>query len=239
MEIKLDSAIGNMKWTLAKQLLHPQWYDGFTLHKGVYHGTAELTCPHATQGVLRMLVRYRDGELQLPEELEWVRPLIIAADKVMLDNGLVMPFTYVTVRHNFETDHTDEDWHVDGFSLRVSHIPEQNFLWSNTGGTLFTGKRVLVADNFNAMKHNINTSVKFIGTGADISAAPNGVYSFDPYVFHKAPPYTGKGRTFVRISYTAIEIDDVNNTPNPLLPRVVTRRGVEFRNTLTSAFDDV
>ena len=239
MDIKLDSAVGNYKWELARWVLNHYEFDGDKRHQGVYHGRAELTCPHATQGVLRMLVRYRDDELQLPEELEWVRPLITATDKVMTDNELVMPFTYVTVRHNFETDHTDEDWHVDGFSMRVSHIPEQNFLWSNTGGTLFAGRAARVAANFDPMKHNINTSVKFIGTGADISAAPNGVYSFDPYVFHKAPTYTGEVRTFVRVSYTPIEIDDVNNTPNPLLPRAVTRRGVEFRNTLISAFDDV
>lgn len=239
MNIILDSATGHKKWKLAKQLLDFRHFDGNKFHQGVYHGAAELTCPHNTQAVLRMLIRYRDNELQLPEELEWVRPLVEATDKVMADNGLMMPFTYVTIRHNFETDHTDEDWHIDGFSMRVSHIPEQNFLWSNTGGTLFTGSKVLVAHTFDPMKHNINTSVSFIKHRADISAAPNGVYSFDPYVFHRAPSYTGSSRTFVRVSYVPIEIDDVNNTPNPLLPRVVTQKGVEFRNTLTSAFDDV
>ena len=238
MDIILNSATEHTKWYLAKRLLDFRHFDGNMFHQGVYHGTAELTCPHNTQAVLRMLVRYRDNELQLPEELEWVRPLVEATDRVMADNGLTMPFTYVTIRHNFETDHTDEDWHVDGFSMRVSHIPEQNFLWSNTGGTLFTGSKVLVAPNFNPMKHNINTSVSFIKNSADVSTAPNGVYSFDPYVFHRAPPYMGVGRTFVRVSYVPIEIDDVNNTPNPLLPRVVTQKGVEFRNTLTSAFDD-
>lgn len=239
MDITLASATMHKKWALAKQLLDFRHFNGDMCHQGVYHGSAELACPHDTQAVLCMLIRYRDNELQLPEELEWVRPLIEATDKVMADNGLTMPFTYVTIRHNFETDHTDEDWHVDGFSMRVSHIPEQNFLWSNTGGTLFTGSKVLVAANFNPMKHNINTSVSFIKHSADVSAAPNGVYSFDPYVFHRAPPYTGGGRTFVRVSYVPIEIDDVNNTPNPLLLRVVSHNGVAFRKTLTSAFNDV
>jgi len=41
----------------------------------------------------------------------------------------------------------------------------------------------------------------------------------DPYVVHRRPPISnGVVRTFVRISFTPIEIPDVNNTPNPLIP---------------------
>ena len=217
----------------AKQLLDWKNYIGLTqvgYLEGVELGKLDLQCPHDTQAILRMPVRYRMGELLLPQELEWVRPLIELADKAMPYKAL---FTYVTVHCNFETDGTDEDWHVDGFSMRVSHLPEQNFLWSNTGGTEFFNGVIEIPDSFDPMLHNINKSAQLYQLGENIVAKPYTVYRFDPYIFHKAPSAKA-GRTFVRVSYVPIEIDDINNTQNPLLPRHYTFNGVEFRNKLSS-----
>jgi hypothetical protein len=39
-------------------------------------------------------------------------------------------------------------------------------------------------------------------------------------------------RTFVRISFVPIEINDINNTKNLLIPRVYSGDGVAYRNRL-------
>ena len=60
------------------------------------------------------------------------------------------------------------------------------------------------------------------------------VYGFDPYVVHRRPDGTnGMNRCFIRLSYTPIEIEDVNNTYNPLLHTDYKRDGIkEMRNKL-------
>jgi len=59
------------------------------------------------------------------------------------------------------------------------------------------------------------------------------MYAMDPYMLHRRPPQTeGMVRTFVRISYVPILINDVNNTPNPLLPIECDADGVANRNRL-------
>ena len=60
----------------------------------------------------------------------------------------------------------------------------------------------------------------------------------DPYVPHRRPASTqGEMRCFVRVSFTPIEINDVNNAQNPLIPRNYTRDGVEIRNQLVDYYE--
>jgi len=50
----------------------------------------------------------------------------------------------------------------------------------------------------------------------------------EPYVIHRRPPNTqGIHRTFVRISFTPIEIMDINNTENPAIQTNYTRDGIK------------
>lgn len=62
----------------------------------------------------------------------------------------------------------------------------------------------------------------------------------DPYIIHKRPTVPeGKVRTFVRVSHVPIEIPDVNNTQNPLMPKNYDRDGVkEFRDSLVDYWEE-
>ena len=90
-------------------------------------GDLELDLPKERQYILRMLIKRMFGEYQLPKEVEWVRPLLEITDKnqkEMESDNLV----YLTIRNGIVNTQTDDEWHVDGFSQTITHLPEQNYL---------------------------------------------------------------------------------------------------------------
>lgn len=96
----------------------------------------DLTCPHDEQYVLRMAVRAHGGEIILPAELEWLRGMLEVSQKCQDQLGVDHPFVYITVRHGLVKSKTDDQWHVDGFSTKVPHLPEQNYVWTSHTGTV-------------------------------------------------------------------------------------------------------
>lgn len=198
-------------------------------------GSIALRCPEQRQYILRMPIRIDGGNYLLPQSLLWLRKLIIAAgwhNHKWL--GCDHDYCYVTVRHGIVDSVTDDEWHVDGFSTRVPHVPEQNYIWCSDTPTEYVPLCVNVPADFDPLVHNINTYLSArIGSARPVRCDAGRVYCLDPYILHRRPPAsTGTMRTFVRVSFVPIEIDDVNNTQNPLLPRRYSRDGVQFRNTL-------
>jgi len=197
-------------------------------------GSLYLSCPFERQYILRMVVRADSRLMSLPPELKWLVPLGAKAVAHQWSMRLNHPFCYITVRHGVVTSQTDDQWHVDGFSTRQPHVPEQNYIWCNTVGTEYVPLEVPFPKGFDPLVHNINSYLqKFIDPSRIANCEENTLYCMDPYILHRRPPTTaGMVRTFVRMSFVPIEINDVNNTPNPLLPRAYNRDGVEHRNTL-------
>lgn len=194
----------------------------------------DLTPPTDRQYILRMVVRNNNSELYIPEELEWTRPLYDVAFQHQLQIGANHPFCYITVRSGIVTSTTDDEWHLDGFSTKTPHVPEQNYIWTNIQPTEAVAVNVNFPKNFDPRKHNLNT---FLARHVDeknvVTCEENTVYCIDPYILHRRPNLSnGIFRTFVRISFVPIEINDVNNTQNPYLPCNYTHDGVKFRNTL-------
>lgn len=214
----------------ANQILSRNMFDNETVLLGKNLGTLLIQPPDTCSSILRMLIGYR-GDIKLPIEFEWVRPLLDLSISELERINIRMPYIYLTVRHNFYTKNATE-WHVDGYSERVSHLPEHNFLWSDTGGTQVKNGRATLPDYFNPRVHNINTHLMFADDTVISTLQPNEVFWFDPYVLHKAPDDTSVRRTVVRISHLPIEIDDINNTQNTELPRTYSYDGLAFRNTL-------
>lgn len=150
--------------------------------------------------------------------------------------GINHSFCYITVRHGYVKSITDDEWHVDGFSTRISHIPEQNYIWTNIKLTEYVKKRLKFPKDFNPKKHkiqhyfqnNINENDKIY------TFKENCLYCLNPYIIHKRLKNTeGLFRTFIRISFTPIEIQDINNTLNPILPKPILPDGVkDFRDNL-------
>ena len=183
-----------------------------------------------------MLIKTSFSEFLIPEELKWCEQLINDAYDYQLNNEIRQPFCYLTIRSGIVNTSKDDEWHVDGFSMNVTHIPEQNYIWANCFPTEIFNKKFKIPEDFNPFEHNIHLFFQdSIGQEDKIKVAkPNHLYCIDPYVVHRRPPISSETqRTFVRISFTPIEINDINNTINPLLPTNYTRDGVSYRNTLT------
>ncbi len=179
--------------------------------------------PASAQYVLRMLVRAPHHDYWLPDEMCWLSPLLVAArahqETVV---GVRHPYCYVTVRHgDINFSHNDTEWHLDGFSMRYHHLPEANYLWLRSKHpTQFRLQGVDVPEDFDPLRHNIHKLLaRRCEGGQTFSLRSQKLFMIDPYVLHRRPPESsGEWRTFVRISFTPIEINDRNNTPNPRIP---------------------
>lgn len=199
-------------------------------------GNMELNCPLGEQYILRMAIRVDGGEFTIPSELEWIREALKASIENQKALGVDHPFCYVTVRHGLVKSQTDDEWHVDGFSTKVPHLPEQNYVWTNHTGTECADLAVDFPTDFNPLRHNVNHYLsRFVSPESVIALTPGVLYAMDPYMLHRRPPQTASQvRMFFRISHVPIEINDINNTLNPLLPRAYDADGVGYRNRLIS-----
>lgn len=176
--------------------------------------------PTDHQYILRMMVRSDVLPLSIPSELSWLERRIRWLDVYQKRHRLFNPFIYVTVRHGLVSSQTDDEWHVDGFSMRFPHVPEQNYTCTHgAAGTWFLNKHWVLPESFDPHKHNIHRYFQQHAADGRISQAIEGiVYAIDPYCVHKRPPTAGRYRTFWRISFVPIEIEDDTCMRNPLFP---------------------
>lgn len=200
-------------------------------------GTFIPACPLDNQQVLRMIVRLPHEGLQLPPEVEWTRPLFDITDAGQRAIGIAHPFCYLTIRHGPVQSVTDDEWHVDGFSTKISHLPEQNYIVADSYPTEYVERAFHFPNGFDPLAHNVHRFFQSVISQGDIRQCKvNKVYCLDPYVPHRRVSIPAdKIRTFLRVSYTPVEIMDDANTPNPLIPmRRYNRDGVAIRNKLAA-----
>lgn len=199
-----------------------------------YISHLDLNVPNEKQYILRMLVREPFDSLKLPDELSWIKPMIDLSDIAQSDISIKHPFVYITIRNGIINSENDDQLHVDGFSQNITHLPEQNYIWTNHTGTEFAVKALHFPDNFDSSKHNINLFFQDNILESEVKQLESKVvYRMDPYIIHRRPKLTKETiRSFVRVSHTPIEIFDINNTPNPFIPRSYKRDGLSFRNKL-------
>lgn len=182
-----------------------------------------LAPPQTEQHILRMMVQApkSEGYLRIPAELEWLRRVItfctIRQGRMEIHNQYI----YVTVRHGIVRSVTDDLWHVDGFSMRTAHIPEQNYIWTSTSPTEVLDQSILLPPDFDPMRHNIHSYFQDVAKEENTKALESGaLYCIDPYVIHRRPKIQADlWRTFFRVSFVPIEIEDDTCTINPLIPR--------------------
>lgn len=195
-------------------------------------GEVDLTPPGERQYILRMAIRAHGSDITIPSELDWIRPMFDRAIASQTQMGIDHPFIYVTIRHGTVNSTSDDEWHVDGFSTKTPHVPEQNYLWCSDDAFEYSELNVAFPDDFDPRRHNIHRYLAQHVTEVS-KAKSRTLYCMDPYVIHRRPSSTtGTYRTFVRISFVPIQINDVNNTPNPHLDIVSDFDGVAFRNQL-------
>lgn len=190
--------------------------------------------PQDRQYILRMMVRNPDSDgFRIPAELDWIKDTILELDGIQKANNLNNEFVYVTVRHGFVSSETDDIWHVDGFSMRRPHLPEQNYIWTDREPTEYADQAFDFPDSFDPQKHHIHWYFDDRVKQENIRrCSEETICLFDPYFVHRRPKNTvGMMRTFWRISFIPIEIEDGQCQQNPLLP-IKTYSGGDIRERL-------
>lgn len=197
-------------------------------------GRLILSPPEDDQYILRMAIKADGGPIFIPRQLFWIIPMLNMVTEYQDNINRNHPFIYVTIRHGLVKSKRDDEWHVDGFSTKIPHLPEQNYIWANQDATEYAEISAKIPSDFNPRQHNINHYLEQCVTEVK-KAEANTVYCMDPYVLHRRPmSTTGTKRTFIRISYVPIEINDINNTQNPMLERNYTDDGLVFRSQLVT-----
>ncbi len=201
----------------ARHLLNTNFYSEPNLPERVKK--LRLDPPALGQYVLRCPILIPGKQMNIPDDLAWCENLVDESLRYQNDSvGVDQPFAYLTVRHGLVESRTDDEFHVDGFSTKVPHIPEQNYIWTDTCPTEYVAAALPVPHDFDPRRHNIQHFIQ--------DSLPNDtrieqldaetVYAMDPYVPHRRPRVSqGTRRTFVRLSMTPIPIDDRNNHVNP------------------------
>lgn len=197
-------------------------------------GACNVHLPERHQYILRMCVNRPDRGWMIPPELDWLSDTIFRLaheqSRLCLPKH---PFCYVTVRHGVVSSTTDDAWHVDGFSTRIAHKPEQNYIWCNRAPTEFVRQAFPIPTGFDPLRHNIHWHLQDNVDPDKVCAGKSShLYLLDPYVVHRRPKLPdGFVRSFFRVSFVPIEIRDDTCTPNPIDSRR-TYGTDDFRNQL-------
>lgn len=199
--------------------------------------TIDVTPTSERQYVLRMLVYRPLHGWALPADMEWLRPLLNAATAYQLEN--IGPysdrFIYVTIRHGEVTSVSDDVWHVDGFSLRFPHVPEQNYIWASNNPMEVCSLPIDIPKDFDGMKHNIHQLFQDVipADYVPLVMPEKTLVAVDTYHIHRRPPaIAGMMRTMVRISFVPIQIETDDCQQNPAFP-VETFNRSDIRERLT------
>lgn len=198
-------------------------------------GSPIVSPPESRQYILRMMVRTPESNgFQVPDELEWLRATIEFCDAEQRRLGISNLYVYITVRNGLVESTTDDLWHVDGFSMRVPHIPEQNYIFASSHGTEVLEQGISIPEGFDPMVHNIHLYFQDVADSTKVVVLDDStLYRIDPYVIHKRPRVPeGVFRTFFRISFIPIEIEDDTCTINPMIPRLRPYGRGDVRNIL-------
>lgn len=172
----------------------------------------ELQCPHKRQYILRRMIKNIHKEFVIDKDIEWCKPIIEKCVNKQEELGIRQPFCYITIRHGIVDSATDDEWHTDGFSQVITHLPEQNYIATSNDCTEYIISPIKIPNDFDGLRHNIHwyiqEQIELIKPTIQ-TAKENTFYLFSPYCIHRRPPSNNKKhRTFVRVTFTPIEICD-------------------------------
>lgn len=198
-------------------------------------GRTWMRPPKQEQHILRMMITSPETGVRIPNELSWIIPMMQKCRLINEHRKMIQPFVYVTVRNGYVKTTRDADWHVDGFSMRVPHKLEQDYLWCDHTGTQVLDQQIDIPKDFDPLQHNLHTYLdEQVQEENIVSMKAGNMYLTDPYIVHRRDPSLDSTiwRSFVRLSYLPIEIEDDTCTPNPLMPKKHYGR-TDIRTTLT------
>jgi hypothetical protein len=197
----------------------------------------DVTPTESRQMVLRMLVKPKYGDWKIPDELFWLKDTLMKLHQIDTKaTGILESNCYVTVRHGIPESQKDDEWHFDGASFRVDTIPERNYILVSHTPTEYKSGKLDIPEDFDPLKHDLfHFAAKQLKDAEITTIECNRWYLLNPFCLHRRNPNTPQiPRTFIRVSFVDIEIRDVNNTQNSLLPTPAFGRDPvhTFRNKL-------
>ncbi len=201
----------------------------------VEHSVRDFCVPFERQYILRMMIRSPETNgFKIPSELDWLKTFIFELDEFQKTYELLNQFVYVTIRHGIVTTKGDGTWHVDGFSMKTTHVPEQDYVWSSDIPTEWADQSFNFPKEFDPLKHHVHWYFDDNIKQENVKTLKEKmVYLIDPYFVHRRPDAAfGTKRTFIRISFVPIEIEDGKCQQNPLLP-VKIYKNDDIRTRLT------
>lgn len=175
-------------------------------------GLRVLRCPIKTAG---------SGVVVLPSELAPLRPLVQHVCEIEQHAG---PFQDFWCHISFERTEVQAGqhqrvpgWHVDGFQgpRLPAHRAEHSYLWADAHPTEYCLQPFFVS-HLDAGRHNIFAALEQQAHPGPVYAGlPHHVYLIDPYCVHRSPLLPEAGtRSFCRITFTELELEDADNTRN-------------------------
>ena len=160
-------------------------------------------------------------EVRLPQEMSWLSESIEALyemDTEITGISSENSWCYATVRSGPSPFPPDNEWHLDGGSLRTELIPERNYVYQPSFPLEYREGTVTWDEGFNPYLHNMFHYIRDYGTLGPIQAAKEGWNLLWPNVYHRRPP-GDEDRTFIRITMADIEIRDARCNQNPMWPK--------------------
>jgi hypothetical protein len=206
----------------------------------VFLGTFDVQPPEGNIYALRLLLKQPGSGYVLPRRLSFLKEYIryCATYQASYFPAYDERFVYLTLRSGEVLSNRDDEFHADGFQgISVPrHIPEQNYLWTDSYPTLFSMQPYFVEDLDPAL-HNFHSYFDNHTYRRNLySGVERGLYIVDPFHIHaRQKVLQTTRRTLIRLTFSPVEIRDDTNTVNPWLPRGPYNRE-DIRNIL-SAYD--
>ena len=182
-----------------------------------------IVWPWGDINLLRLCIQAPYGAILLPSKLAFLKPALwdCIHFATAADVAVHRSYMYLTIRHGQIRSTTDDEWHVDGYSRRVEHNPELNFVWANSYPMEWQD-RPFSLRGFDHTRDNIHRMLQeeVAAFSRSIRTSPCTIYAFTPYLVHRRPPESSQDgpRSMFRLTICPVEIEDDTCSPNPLLP---------------------
>jgi hypothetical protein len=188
--------------------------------------------PNHYINILRMLISEDGKNFIIPKEINFLKYFLDVILKHQKINGFKNKYCYVTIKNNVNENYDNDVWHTDGFSMKVKHKPEQNYIFCSSNPTEYVLQKIKFPIDFNPQIYNVHKYIQKRIVNKIMKIDDNTLYCIDPYVIHRRPQLKGLNRFFIRITFSNIEINDINQTQNPKFLKKYTLNGYKFREKL-------
>lgn len=190
-------------------------------------GVTSIKMDETPLRILRTPIK-RAGDLNLyiPQELERFVSLLkhVLETELIANDDYLNSHGHITVEHTYiEKNNVQRvpGWHVDGFqgARQHTHSSEHSYLWCSIQPAEFCIQPFFI-NHIDSARHSV--FAEFERQAQDInvfSGLANHIYLIDPYIVHRSTPMKESNwRTFVRITFSDIELEDPMNTVNKMIP---------------------